>query len=66
MLTKMHVLDLIDYARELGERFPDLLDHDVLESCEEYSGRAIHTNSVLWLRIRDAYVKGTTTGGRYQ
>ena len=54
--------DLLEAVTELGWRFPDKLDHEVLEWAEEYSNQRIVHGSILAYNVVEAYEKGSREG----
>lgn len=43
--------DMLEFAVELGERFPDMTNSQIILACEEYNGKIITDN-----RMREAVV----------
>lgn len=46
-MTSVTVRELLDFADELGERFPDLSNDGILLACEEYRGQAIYPQTFI-------------------
>ena len=58
---QLHQLDIIEYAEELGERFPDMSDSEILLSCSEFAHRNITESHLLGIAVLQAY-NGNYTG----
>ena len=56
------MIDLIEYATELAERFPDMKDHEIILSCEEFAGYEF--GEVGERIVLAAYNFGTTSAKR--
>lgn len=63
-MTKDTLLSCIDYVAELGERFPDMSDADILESVAEYNELSAipHSDSAIGRTLLRAYEDGTQEG----
>jgi hypothetical protein len=62
-MTTKHI-DLIEFAAELGERFPDLPNYDIMLACTEYrdNGRDVEEDTTTGMVVLAAYNKGEEAG----
>lgn len=62
-MTTRHI-DLIEFAAELGQRFPDMTDYDIMLACTEYrdNGRDVEEDTTTGMVILAAYKYGEDAG----
>lgn len=57
----MDLKEMIEFAEELGERFPDMTNSEIISACEEFAGHPIngffmHETVLITAYERDAEI----------